>query len=72
MDMSAIAGPTNWKLSMQVGDKIQHIANSTTGIISEVKGKKWVKIVWSDDIILDEHVDDIKLIEKTLDNQKRL
>jgi len=70
--MSAIAGPTNWKLSMQVGDKIQLIANSTTGIISEVKGKKWVKIVWSDDIILDEHVDDIKLIEKTLDNQKRL
>ncbi len=57
---------------MQVGDKIQLIANSTTGIISEVKGKKWVKIVWSDDIILDEHVDDIKLIEKTLDNQKRL
>ena len=70
--MWAIAGPTNWKLSMQVGDKIQHIANSTTGIVSEVKGKKWVKIVWSDDIILDEHVDDIKLIEKTLDKQKRL
>ena len=72
MDTSAIVGLTNWKLSMQVGDKIQLIANSTTGIISEVKGKKWVKIVWSDDIILDEHIDDIKLIEKTLDNQKRL
>ena len=72
MDTSAIAGPTNWKLSMQVGDKIQHIANSTTGIICEVKGKKWVKIVWSDDIILDEHINDIKLIEKTLDKQKRL
>ena len=57
---------------MQVGDKIQHIANSTTGIVSEVKGKKWVKIVWADDIILDEHIDDIKLIEKTLDKQKRL
>ncbi len=57
---------------MQVGDKIQLIANSTTGIVSEVKGKKWVKIIWSDGIILDEHADDIKLIEKTLDNKKRL
>jgi len=57
---------------VQVGDKIQHIANSATGIICEVKGKKWVKIVWSDDIILDEHIDDIKLIEKALDKQKRL
>ena len=57
---------------MQVGDKIQHIVNSATGIVCEVKGKKWVKIVWSDDIILDEHTDDIKLIEKALDNQKRL
>ena len=70
--MWAIAGLTNWKLLMQVGDKIQHIANSTTGIVSEVKGKKWVKIVWSDDIILDEHIDDIKLSEKTLDKPKRL
>ena len=52
---------------MQVVDKIQLIANSTTGIVSEVKGKKWVKIIWSDGIILDEHTDDIKLIEKTLD-----
>ena len=72
MDTSAIVGLTNWKLSMQVGDKIQHIVNSATGIISEVKGKKWVKIAWSDDIILDEHIDDIKLIEKTLDKSKRL
>ena len=57
---------------MQVGDKIQLIANSTTGIVSEVKVQSSVKIVWSDDIILDEHIDDIKLIEKTLDKQKRL
>ena len=57
---------------MQVGDKIQLIANSATGIISEDKGKKWVKIVWSDDIILDEQIDEIKLIKKEIEILKWL
>ena len=59
---------------MQVGDKVQYTKPTsleTTGIVKEIKNKKWAKIAWSDDIILDEHIDDLKLIKKTFDKPKK-
>ena len=39
-----------------------------TGIIVELKGKKWAKIHWIDGIIYDEHIDDLEIAKKEYKN----
>ena len=49
---------------MKVGDLVKYCEDekNLSGIIKEKKGKKWVKVLWSDDVIFSEHVDDLQVI----------
>jgi len=52
---------------MRKNDKVEYIEkplSSTTGIIREVKGRKWVTVEWSDGVIHDEHINDLKVVTK--------
>ena len=35
---------------------------SRNGTIMETTGKKWVKVAWPDQVIYDEHIDDLVLV----------
>jgi hypothetical protein len=39
--------------------------NRVHGIVTKSKGKRWVVVQWSNDVILSEHIDDLKKLEKT-------
>ena len=55
----------------QVGDLVEYSVvlkgltsnfnNETFGLITEVKGRKWCKVRWNDRIILEEHINDLRL-----------
>ena len=49
---------------MNVGDLVKYCGEQKglSGIVKIKKGKKWVKVLWSDKVILSEHVDDLEKI----------
>tara|TARA_R100000008_G_scaffold86169_1_gene78230 strand:- start:10627 stop:10788 length:162 start_codon:yes stop_codon:yes gene_type:complete len=49
---------------MNIGDLVKYCEDekSLSGIIKEKKGKKWVKVLWADNVIFSEHVDDLQVI----------
>jgi len=51
---------------MKIGTLVEYIIppqhKKVIGTVTEVKGKKWVKVAWSDKVICDEHVRDLKSI----------
>jgi hypothetical protein len=63
---------------MQVGDLVEYRDNSTNyknhmipqnivqGVILEKIGKKWLKIMWSDGVILQEYIRDLNKISNGL------
>ena len=63
---------------MKVGDMVRYsesfkkMSESTkkdiTGVVVNVKGKKWAKIHWIDGIVHDEHVDDLEIAKKEYKN----
>jgi len=63
---------------MKVGDtvrysksfkKLAEIAKKDiTGVVINVKGKKWAKIHWIDGVVYDEHVDDLEVTKKEYKN----
>jgi translation initiation factor IF-1 len=51
---------------MKVGTLVEYITppehKKIVGTVTKVKGKKWVRVEWSDKVIYDEHVCDLKSI----------
>ena len=47
---------------MEVGDLVKYRGDkkNLSGVIKIKKGQKWVKVLWSDNIILSEHVGDLQ------------
>ena len=63
---------------MQIGDLVKYKDNFTNyknhmiprnivhGVVLEKMGKKWLKIMWSDGVILEEHIGDLNKINNGL------
>jgi hypothetical protein len=52
---------------MKVGDLVTVDSESgwcDRGVVVNVAGRKWVKIVWMDGVIQREHIDDLELISE--------
>jgi len=59
---------------MKIGDMVRYSKSfkkmtekakrDITGIIVELKGRKWAKIHWIDGITYDEHIDDLEMAKK--------
>jgi hypothetical protein len=49
---------------MKIGDLVKYCGDekNLSGTIKEKKGKKWVKVLWADNVILSEHVGDLQVI----------
>jgi len=49
---------------MKPGNTVKYRNNQMrrVGTILEAKGKKWFRVVWSDGIICDEHVNDLRIV----------
>ena len=58
---------------MKIGTLVEYIIppqhKKVIGTVTEVKGKKWVKVAWSDKVICDEHVRDLKSISWEVGNK---
>jgi len=39
--------------------------DDVVGIITEVKGRKWVKVRWTDGVIYEEHKCDLKVVSQS-------
>ena len=39
-----------------------------TGIVVEMKGRRWAKIHWIDGVVYDEHTDDLEITKKEYKN----
>jgi len=50
--------------NMKPGNTVKYRNNQMkrVGTILEAKGKKWFRVVWSDGIICDEHVNDLRIV----------
>jgi hypothetical protein len=35
------------------------------GIVTEIKGRKWVKVRWTDGVIYEEHRSDLKVVSRS-------
>jgi hypothetical protein len=51
---------------MKVGNLVVMKIKPTTnkGVVLNVLGKKWVKIAWDDNVVLEEHVDDLAIVSE--------
>ena len=52
---------------MQKNDKVEYVEKPLSpaiGTIREVKGRKWVTVEWSDNVIQNEHIDDLSVVVK--------
>jgi len=38
--------------------------NKITGLVVEIISPRWVKIKWSDDVVLKEHINDVEIISE--------
>jgi hypothetical protein len=50
---------------MNVGDLVKYRGDeekNLSGVIKVKKGQKWVRVLWSDCVILSEHVDDLQVL----------
>ena len=63
---------------MKIGDTVKYSKSfkkmsenakrDITGIVVNMKGKKWAKIHWIDGVVYDEHVDDLEITKKEYKN----
>jgi len=58
---------------VRVGDlvKYKESTNNLTGIVKIQEGKKWFKVLWADNIILSEHLNDLLVISARAPNKKK-
>lgn len=61
------------KCIVRVGDlvKYKESTNNLTGIVKIQEGKKWFKVLWADNIILSEHLNDLLVISARAPNKKK-
>ena len=52
------------KANIKIGDLVLFKDTDNQGIITEICGKKWLKVVWSYGCIYDEHVNDLVITQK--------
>ena len=53
---------------LKIGDMVSYDGgplDQLVGIITEVKGRKWVKVSWKDGVIYEEHKSDLKVVSQS-------
>mgnify|MGYP005831141343 FL=1 len=53
---------------MKAGDKVQYREGKFINLVGEIRaiqGRKWIKVQWSDNVVLVEHINDLNFLSKT-------
>jgi len=58
---------------VNIGDLVKYCGNerSLTGVVKTRRGTKWFDILWSDDVVLSEHIDDLQVLSGATPRKKK-
>jgi len=56
--------PAGDRANAKAGDLVALKGSDNRGIVTEIHGRKWLKVAWSYGCIYNEHIDDLNIVER--------